>query len=354
VKVIAKYPYLCSDVDRHGNVRVYFRRAGQPKVRLREKLDSEAFRRRYDELLAGGPKAADQPQTSLATPKRNTLRWLCVEFFGSPDFKRLDPRTQYTRRRILELMFDEPIAPGAKETFGEFPLDRLRPKDLRVLRDRKADLPGAADNRVRALRRVFKWGLKNEHVKSNPARDVEYVAKGSEGWHSWTPAELIKFEERHPVGTKPRLALALLMYTGARRSDVVRLGKGNVQDGWIKFSQRKTSVPVELPMLPALQEIIDVTPVVGATTYLVTQYGKPFTAAGFGNWFRDRCNEAVLPQCSAHGVRKASAARAAENGATVHQLMSMFGWLTMHEAQRYTKAAERKRLARDAAVLLKR
>jgi integrase len=353
VKVIAKYPYLCSDMDRHGNVRVYFRRAGQPKVRIREKLDSESFRRRYDELLSGGPKANDPPP-SVTAPKRNTLRWLCVEFFGSPDFKRLDPRTQYTRRRILELMFDEPIAPGANETFGDFPLDRLRPKDLRVLRDRKADLPGAADNRVRALRRVFKWGLKNEHVRANPARDVEYVSKGSEGWHSWTPEELTKYEVRHPAGTKARLALALLMYTGARRSDVVKLGKGNVHDGWIKFSQRKTSVVVELPMLSALQEIIDTTAVVGTTTYLVTNYGKPFTADGFGNWFRDRCNEAGLPHCSAHGVRKASAARAAENGATVHQLMSMFGWLTMHEAQRYTRAAERKRLARDAASLLRR
>jgi integrase len=322
-------------------------------VRIRERLDSEAFRRRYDELLAGSDHAKEA-DPAVTTPKRNTLRWLCVEFFTSADFKRLDPRSQYTRRRILEHMFDEPIAPGATETFGDFPLDRLRPKDLRVLRDRKANLPGAADNRVRALRRVFKWGLKNEHVRANPARDVEYVAKGSEGWHSWTPDELTKFEERHPVGTKARLALALLMYTGARRSDVVRLGKGNVRNGWIKFSQHKTSVPVELPVLPALQEIIDATPVVGATTYLVTQYGKPFTAAGFGNWFRDRCNEAVLPQCSAHGVRKASAARAAENGATVHQLMSMFGWLTMHEAERYTRAAERNRLASDAAALLKR
>jgi integrase len=354
MKVVAKYPYLCSDVDRHGNVRVYFRRAGRPKARIREKLDSEAFRRRYDELLTGGSASNEAGGAVGVLPKRNTFRWLCVQFFGSPDFKRLDPRTQYTRRRLLEAMFDEPIAPGAAETFADFPLDRLRAKDLRVLRDRKADLPGAADNRVRALRRVFKWGLSNEHVRSNPARDVEYVAKDSEGWHSWTPEELNQFEARHPVGTKARLALALLMYTAARRSDVVKLGNGHIRDGWIKFMQYKTSVPVELPILPALQEVIDATPVIGTTTFLVTQHGKPFTAAGFGNWFRDRCNEARLPQCSAHGVRKASAARAAENGATVHQLMSMFGWLTMHEAQRYTQAAERKRLARDAATLLKR
>jgi integrase len=354
MKIVAKYPYLCSDVDRHGNVRVYFRRAGRPKVRIRDKIDGEAFRRRYDELLADDPTSGESVPAVDASPKRNTFRWLCVQFFASPDFKRLDPRTQYTRRRVLELMFDEPISPGATETFADFPLDRLRAKELRILRDRKAALPGAADNRVRALRRVFKWGLKNEHVRTNPARDVEYVGKDSGGWHSWTPEELTLFEARHPTGTKARLALALLMYTVTRRSDVVKLGKAHIRDGWIKFTQSKTRVPVELPVLPALQEVIDATPVVGATTFLVTQHGKPFTPAGFGNWFRDRCNEAGLPQCSAHGVRKASAARAAENGATVHQLMSMFGWLTMHEAQRYTKAAERKRLARDAATLLRR
>jgi hypothetical protein len=52
----------------------------------------------------------------------------------------------------------------------------------------------------------------------------------------------------------------------------------------------------------------------GDLTFLVTKHGKPFTANGFGNWFRDRCDEARLPQCSAHGLRKAGATIAAENG----------------------------------------
>jgi hypothetical protein len=75
--IIAKYPYLCSDVDRHGDVRVYFRRAGQRKVRIRETLDSETFRRRYDELLAGGAKTHEASTPVTAVPKNNTLRWRC-------------------------------------------------------------------------------------------------------------------------------------------------------------------------------------------------------------------------------------------------------------------------------------
>src|SRR5262252_2885550 len=67
---------------------------------------------------------------------------------------------------------------------------------------------------------------------------------------------------------------------------------------------------------------------------------------------RTWCNEAGLPHCSAHGLRKAGAALAAENGATVHELMAIFGWLTMKEAERYTQGARRKNLARNAAKLL--
>ena len=301
--------------------------------------------------MAGG---IEQPEAGDQLPKSNTLRWLCVQFFASPDFKRLDPRTQYTRRSIIEAMLHEPIAPNASETFAGFPIDRLTAKALRVLRDRKADKPGAADNRVRALRRLFKWAQRNEHVSMNPARDVEYVAGKSDGWHSWTPEELDQFEKRHAEGSKARLALALLQYTGASRIDVVKLGPSNIRDGCMQFRRAKTRVPVDIPIAPDLQTAIDAAAVVGAGTFLITAHGKPFAVAGFGNWFRDRCNEAGLPHCSAHGVRKAAAARAAENGATTHELMAMFGWLNLRVADHYTKAANRKRGARRAATLLKR
>ena len=90
--------------------------------------------------------------------------------------------------------------------------------------------------------------------------------------------------------------------------------------------------------------MLEVSPL-GELTFLVTEEGRAFTAAGFGNWFRDRCNEAGLTNCSAHGLRKAAATIAAENGATAHELMSIFGWLSIQEAERYTRSAERKHLA---------
>jgi integrase len=147
------------------------------------------------------------------------------------------------------------------------------------------------------------------------------------------------------------------LYTGARRSDVVRLGKQHVDHGWLRFRQHKNRnrhpVEVDIPVLPELQHIIDASPT-GDLTFLVTAYGRPFTAPGFGIRFREWCNAAGLPNCSAHGLRKAGAALAAERGGTEHQLMSIFGWQTLKEAERYTKAANRRKLASAAMHLLQR
>ena len=227
-------PYVYADVDRHGNVRIYFWRGkGHRKVRMRETVGSPAFHQRYGELIA--PKSLPAPNLDR-TPKAYTFRWLCIQFLDSPEFKRLNKRTQYVRRRIFEAMFDEPIYQGAKERFAEFPLGSLTTAVLEILRDRKSEHPEAANSRVKALRRVFVFGTRKRYVLSNIARDIEYIRTGSDGWHSWKPEELDKFERQHPLGSKARLALDLLQYTGASRSDVIALGGQNVREGRFAIS----------------------------------------------------------------------------------------------------------------------
>ena len=356
--MIIKYPYLWEDVDRHGNVRIYFCRNKQRKVRIRAKPGTREFEAAYHQALSQSEHSAPRPCEGQITrgARHGTWCWLCIEYFSSVDFQQLDPSTQRVRRRILEATFTEPVSPGAKETFANFPLSRMTAKAVRVLRDRKAQLPDAANNRLKTIRRVFAWGAENDHVPSNPARDVSLLRYTSRGHHTWTIEEVRQYELRHPIGTRARLALALLLYTGTRRSDVVLLGRQHVRNGWLKFTQYKNRnrhpVTTEIPILPPLQQVIDASPT-GDLTFLVTaQARRPFTAAGFGNWFRDRCNEAGMPHCSAHGLRKAGATIAAENGATVHELMSVFGWLTMKEAERYTRSVERRKLAEAATPLL--
>lgn len=338
------------DTDRHGNIRIYFRTKGRPKVRLRGTPWTPEFMAAYEDAMGASPPARKHGITV------GTWRWLCVKYFSEcAEFKRLDKQTQHVRRLILEGTYDEPIAPGSQKCFRDFPLSRMTPEAIEVLRDRKMHAPESANSRIKAIRQVFKFGLKKHYVTSNPARDVEKFKTGSTGWHTWTVDEVSQFEGRHPIGTKARLALALLLFTGQRRSDAIRFGRQHVQQGKLTFTQHKgrNRKPhrLTLPILPTLQKIIDASPC-GDLTFLVNDFGRPFTDAGFGNKMREWCDQAGLRHCTAHGLRKAGATIAAENGATARQLMAIFGWYSIDQAELYTRAADQKRLAGSAMHLL--
>jgi integrase len=342
-----KYPYTRSYRDRHGKLRIEYRRGGRT-IPLRATPGTAEFQAAYDaaKVLFAGAEISAAP----AQPHSGTLRWLSVEYFKSAEFEQLAPSTQRARRLVFEGMLQEPTKPNAPFLFADCPLGRFTPEHVKLLRDRKKGFPEAANIRLKALRGLFKWAIDNGKggVTKNPARDVPRLKVREDGYHAWSAEEREQFERRHPVGTKARLAYALLFYTGQRRSDVVLFGRQHVHSGKLRFTQQKNRrrkpITLELPILPELQEILDASPV-GDLTFLVTAHGRSFAVAGFGNWFRERCNEAGLPHCTSHGLRKAAATVAAENGATAHELMSIFGWLTLKEAERYTRAAERKRLA---------
>ncbi|TDJ63713.1 MAG: integrase, partial [Proteobacteria bacterium] len=165
-----------------------------------------------------------------------------------------------------------------------------------------------------------------------------------DGFHAWTHEEIAQFEAKYDIGTKERLAFSLLLFTAQRRSDIVEMGRQHVKDGWMTVIQQKTGKRIEIPVLDELQRIIDASKT-GDLTYLVTKYGKAYDKDGFGNWFRDKCDEAGLPQCSAHGLRKAAASHLADIGCTVHEIMSITGHNTITGVQPYTKAAQQKQLA---------
>lgn len=355
MSLTVKLRYVHEDVDRYGNVRLYFWRRGGRKIRLHEKFGSPEFFRRYHELVEADPSdQLSRPEGPLR-PSAGTFRWLCVEYMRSPDFRRLGAASQRNRKGVIESMCLEPVKPDSATTFASVPLDALSAKALRVLRDRKEGLPEAANTRVKVLRQVFAWAVEEEHIEENPARDLKRLRNRTGGHHTWTTDELGKYIERHPLGTKAHLAFCLFLFSGCRRSDVVRLGRQHRRGNWLSFRPAKggaDGVTVEVPILHDLQRALDAGPC-GDMTFLVTESGQPFTPAGFGNWFRERCLEAGVPG-RAHGIRKAGATLLAERGATAHQLMAIFGWMTLKEAERYTRAAQRKQMAADGMPLLGR
>lgn len=341
--------FVVEDVDRHGNVRRYFRRKGQSKIRLLGQPGSPEFMNAYQIALAG-----ERLPTRKKASQRNkqsgvgTLKWLCEAYFGFAEFKRLDPRTKRVRRNILDNLCREN---------GDKPVRLMEPRHVRSIRDERAERPEAANAALKALRQIFAYGVATELVDRNPAKDVPYLKSSSQGFHSWTDDEVRKFEATHPVGSKARLAFALLFYTGQRRSDVIQFGLQHVRDGRINFTQHKNRnrkpISLSIPIIPALQEIILASPC-GDLTFLVTNFRRPFSAAGFGNKFRFWCDQAGLPHCSAHGLRKAAAARLAELGASEHEIMAITGHQTSKEVSRYTRAARQKVLAESAMARITR
>lgn len=163
-----------------------------------------------------------------------------------------------------------------------------------------------------------------------------------------TEEHVAAYERRWPIGTRQRVWLDVLLYTGLRRGDAVRFGRQHVRDriGAIKTEKSGFTVTVTLPILPVLAETLSEGPC-GDLTFIAGARGEPLTKESFGNLFRLACKAAGVPG-SAHGVRKIAATRAANRGATVAQLEAIFGWTGGTMASLYTRSADRQRLAIEA------
>jgi integrase len=326
-------------VDRHGRPRHYLRRPGFKLVALPGLPWSEEFMAAYNAALTGAKPLVIGANRS----KPGTVNDVVARYLASGAFGTFAPSTQAMRRATLERFR---VEHGDKRFTG------MQPEHVtRILGHLR---PFAQRNMLKTLRGLAAFAIADGLVEVDATASVKLAkAKDRGGFPTWPVEEIERYRAHHKLGTRPRLALELLYGTMAARSDAVRLGRQHVQGGVLSFRRKKTDTPVDIPILPELQAAIDAMPKADHLTFLVTEFGKPFTAAGFGGWFGDQCKLAAIPaRLSAHGLRKAGATRFAEHGATDHEIMAWGGWTSIKEVQRYTKAANRKRLAQQAAKKL--
>jgi integrase/recombinase XerD len=340
--------YVIEDVDRFGNVRIYVRPPGRRKVRIREMPGTDAFMRAYLAAMAG--EAVSERPLSLTSnhAKSGSFSRLCLAYYASAEWKRLDKGTRDWRRRHLDRIC---------EKHGTLPYRLLDMKAVKMLRNELEATPGVANERLAAIKALCAWAFEAGHMDTNPAIGVKPFSRHSDGWHTWSDEEVKQYEQTHPVGTKARLAMVLLLHTAGRREDAVRLGPQHCRMGRVRFTQAKNEhrkpIIVDLPLSAELAEIIAATPT-GHLAFLVTEYGRPFSTKGFGNKMRVWCDQAGLTQCSAHGLRKAAATRLAESGATAHEIMAVTGHQSLKHVEVYTKAAARPGMADSAIAKLRR
>ena len=336
MKVVRRYKFVCEDIDRHGNVRIYLRLRGKSKQRLHCKPGTAEFDVEYRQAIAGElPKA----KVKLQIPVKGCLRDLCVTYFKSDSFNLMGLSSQRVRRQILDKLC---------QVHGHRLAAEMGAQQVKAVRG-SITKPEAANGVVKALRAAFSAGIEAGLVGHNPARDVRLLPSLRPGGiPAWSMDEVRQYQAHHRIGTQARLALELLIGTGQRRSDVVRFGPDMLRDGALHFTQVKNGlrkpVSLVLPVRPELQAVLDATPT-GGSTFISTEFGRPFAVAGFGNRFRAWCDEAGLPGRSAHGLRKTAANNLAQAGATENEIKAAGGWKTSKQVSHYTAAASQKQLA---------
>jgi integrase len=209
---------------------------------------------------------------------------------------------------------------------GSAPFAGLKKVHVRKLRDMEAATPEAANFRLKQISALYAWAIKNDLATFNSAEKLEKLKSRSDGYYTWTDRDIEVFEAFWPIGSRPRLAMAIMLYLGVRRSDAVSIGrKHESKDGLsVTFAQlkgrKKGASVLALPILPPFRAILDASQL-GRETWLETAFVKPYSTAGFGNRFKDWCKAVGLPQCICHGLRKIGAVRAAEAGASEHELI---------------------------------
>ena len=334
-----KYPKGVSEfADRHGKTRIRGRRAGWPTYYFKSRPPGAAFE---EELRHWLSFEAKRPAIGADRVQPGSIAALVTRYYQSGEYFKLEKSTQATYRGILERF---------REEHGHRTVAGLDKHAVRKLVEAKRDTPWAAKNFFKLLRVLMRFAVDEDMRRDDPTIGVRVTPGKTEGHHSWTELEIVQFEQTHAVGTRARLAFALLLYTGQRRGDIIQMGRQHVKDGCISVRQQKTGAALEIPIHAELARIIAATPS-DHLTFLVTQErtkSKPFTAPGFTNWFREMCREADLSHCSAHGLRKALLRRLAEAGCSEHEIAAITGHRSLQEVRRYTRAASQVVLARRA------
>lgn len=324
--------------DRHGRVRVYFRKGKGRRIALPSSIGSDEFIAAYQAAFTG-QIAAKRERRVPAQP--GSIAALIVSYMRSATYVGLRATTKAGYATTIRVL---------REVHGHRTLAGLtRERIVAGILQPYADRPGAALAILKILRVLIRHAIDIGWLKHDPSLGIRRPK--TKEIRSWSDAQIEAFEKQWPIGTKQRLAYALFLYTGQRRSDVHRMTWADVTERSIRVVQQKTGTKLTIPLHRNLLALLAVAER-EHVTILNTHYGRPFTVDGFGQWMRDAIAAAGLPlECRPHGLRKAAGRRLAEAGCSANEIMSVLGHKTLAEAERYTREADQATLA--AAAVLK-
>jgi integrase len=273
-----------------------------------------------------------------------TLGRLVSDFYRSVEFANLKASSAKAYRLILD-----PVA----QEHGHRPAATMPRKfAVRMIEEIGQTRPGMANLARSVMRRLMSYAVRNGIRSDNPFDGLPKYKGGTH--HTWSDAELRAFEDRWPLGTRERLAYALLLHTGQRGGDVVRMRRQDLVDGAITVVQQKTGASLSIPIHPELQAAMKASPANGMAL-IGDKHGRPIKQAALTALMKRAAKAAGLPErCLPHGLRKAVMRRLAERGGTAKELQAISGHVTLAEVERYTRAADQRALSEAAIAKLSR
>jgi integrase len=339
MKTLVHFKHVNTFKDRYGKLRHYFRRPGRKAILLPGEPGSSEFVEAYHAAMNNLPRREIGQDRSRA----GTVDAVLKAYYASQTWQNMALGTQRNHRTALDRF---------RKQFGEGPINRMTRKHVTDLLEAMPPIPGR--NFLVSVRALMQYAVKKELRSDDPTEGVERIKPpASDGWRTWTDEEISQYEAYWPIGSMPRLAFALALYTSQRRSDVVQMGPQHIKAGWMiitpKKTKRTTGKTLRLKIDARLQHVIDNTPQSGHLAYIVNQWGKPFAdGSSFGEAFKGWCRKAGLPNdLSLHGLRQAFCRIAVEEGASESEVRSYTGHTTSRQLQPYIQA-------RDEAILAER
>ncbi|MBS3649660.1 tyrosine-type recombinase/integrase [Pseudaminobacter sp. 19-2017] len=258
-------------------------------------------------------------------------------FYRSAEYKALARITQATYRNTLERF---------RKDYGHLPLGGMRTVDVNRILDSVS--PGSAVHLRKRLHQLFEYAIGAGLVTANPVKDAKRVGKKTKGYRTWSEFDIAAYRARWGEGTRQRLAMEILLYTGLRRADAVRLGWRHIAGDRIEITASKTGAELSIPIHEELWRFLKELPRTDPA-FIVTAYGKQRSDKAFTAFIAEAAAKSeIKAQASPHGLRKAACRRLAEAGASAHEIMSITGHTKMEEILTYTRAAEQKRLSQAA------
>jgi integrase len=237
--------------------------------------------------------------------------------------------------------------------YGAAPMSGIRSRHI------EADLaklaPHAANARLKTWRLICK-NAKSIGMANTIATDGISKPKAPKATsHApWTIGEIAAYRARWPIGTAARKAMELLLWTGARTKDAVRLGPSFVgSDGMLSYRQTKTSNPAYVPWSSTLpdwaatwqsdrQMMLECLATGRGFTFLETS-GRVRSHKGLSNTISAAAEKAGVEK-TAHGLRATRLTLIAQAGGTSHAIMAWGGHVTLSEVEHYTRDADRRRI----------